>query len=400
MRGTFPNGNLQYSKLCIFAEKFNMKNPFQYGKIAEKDNFIDRNEDRAFLKQALYSGINVILISPRRWGKSSLVNKAIQELCEERKDVRVCYIDAFPITSSAEFYRIFTKEVLKSTASHWQNIMDSVGKFLKTISPKVSFSTDQVNEFSISFDMSGNAEDEIEILNLPEKIAKEKGFQMIICIDEFQKLAKLDNYDHLESQMRSVWQHQQNTSYCLYGSQRHMMDEIFDSSEKPFYRFGQMYRLNKIETADWVKYIIERFEFTGKQISPTLAEKIVEIVDRHSWYVQQLASAVWNFTATRADEAAFEKGFIWCVDVNSEVYRNVCDSLLEFQVNLLKAIANNEQQLSSVNTLRKYRLGTSASVTKNKKILLNMDIINVSQEKIEFQDLLFKVWFAKKFIYD
>lgn len=400
MRGTFPNGNLQYSKLCIFAEKFNMKNPFQYGKIAEKDNFIDRNEDRAFLKQALYSGINVILISPRRWGKSSLVNKAIQELCEERKDVRVCYIDAFPITSSAEFYRIFTKEVLKSTASHWQNIMDSVGKFLKTISPKVSFSTDQVNEFSISFDMSGNAEDEIEILNLPEKIAKEKGFQMIICIDEFQKLAKLDNYDHLESQMRSVWQHQQNTSYCLYGSQRHMMDEIFDSSEKPFYRFGQMYRLKKIETADWVKYIIERFEFTGKQISPTLAEKIVETVDRHSWYVQQLASAVWNFTATRADEAAFEKGFIWCVDVNSEVYRNVCDSLLEFQVNLLKAIANNEQQLSSVNTLRKYRLGTSASVTKNKKILLNMDIINVSQEKIEFQDPLFKVWFAKKFIYD
>ena len=88
------------------------------------------------------------------------------------------------------------------------------------------------------------------------------------------------------------------------------------------------------------------------------------------------------------------------MDVNSEVYRNVCDSLLEFQVNLLKAIANNEQQLSSVNTLRKYRLGTSASVTKNKKILLNMDIINVSQEKIEFQDLLFKVWFAKKFIYD
>jgi hypothetical protein len=62
VRGTFPNGNLQYSKLCIFAEKFNMKNPFQYGKIAEKDNFIDRDEDRAFLKQALYSGINVILI--------------------------------------------------------------------------------------------------------------------------------------------------------------------------------------------------------------------------------------------------------------------------------------------------------------------------------------------------
>ena len=374
-----------------------MKNPFQYGRIAEKDNFIDRDEDRAFLKQALYSGINVILISPRRWGKSSLVKQAIQELCEERNDVRACYIDAFPITSSTEFYQVFAKEVLKSTASHWQNIMDFVGKFLKAISPKVSFGADPMNEFAISFDMRGNAEDEVEILNLPEKIAKEKGFQMMICIDEFQKLAKLHDYDHLESQMRSVWQHQQNTSYCLYGSQRHMMDEIFDSSEKPFYRFGQMYRLKKIETADWVKYIIERFRYTGKQIAPGLSEKIVETVDRHSWYVQQLSSAVWNFTATQADEAAFEKGFIWCVDVNSEVYRNVCDTLSEFQVNLLKAVANNEQQLSSVSTLKKYRLGTSASVTKNKKILLNADIIHVSQGKIEFQDPLFKVWFAKNY---
>lgn len=374
-----------------------MKNPFQYGKIAEKDNFIDRDADRAFLKQTLYSSINIILISPRRWGKSSLVNQAMQELCEEQNDVKVCYIDAFPITSSSEFYRIFAKEVLKATASQWQSIMDSVGKFLKTISPKVSFSPDAMNEFSISFDISGRAEDEKEVLNLPEKIAEEKGYQVIVCIDEFQKLAKLDDYDRLESQMRSVWQHQQKTSYCLYGSQRHMMTEIFDSSEKPFYRFGQMYNLKKIEESDWIPYITERFESTGKHISVNLAGKIVRAVDRHSWYVQQLSSAVWNFTVSNADDTAFERGFIWCVDVNSEAYRNVCDSLTEFQLNLLKAIANGEQMLSSVDTIKKYRLGTSANVTKNKKVLANMDVINITQTVAEFQDPLFKVWFTENY---
>lgn len=374
-----------------------MKNPFQYGKIAEKDNFIDRDADRAFLKQTLYSSINVILISPRRWGKSSLVNQAMQELCAEQNDVKVCYIDAFPITSTTEFYRIFAKEVLKATASQWQSVMDSVGKFLKNISPKVSFSPDAMNEFSISFDISGRTEDEIEILNLPEKIAEEKGYQVIVCIDEFQKLAKLDDYDRLESQMRSVWQHQQKTSYCLYGSQRHMMTEIFDSSEKPFYRFGQMYNLKKIEESDWIPYITERFESTGKQISVNLAGQIVRAVDRHSWYVQQLSSAVWNFTVSNADNTAFERGFIWCVDVNSEAYRSVCDSLSEFQLNLLKAIANGEQMLSSVDTIKKYRLGTSANVTKNKKVLANMDVINITQTVAEFQDPLFKVWFIENY---
>ena len=374
-----------------------MKNPFQYGKIAEKDNFIDRDADRAFLKQTLYSSINVILVSPRRWGKSSLVKQAMQEVCAEQNDVKVCHIDAFPITSSSEFYRIFAKEVLKATASQWQSVMDSVGKFLKTISPKVSFSPDAMNEFSISFDMSGRAEDEIEVLNLPERIAEEKGCQVIVCIDEFQKLAKLDDYGRLESQMRSVWQHQQKTSYCLYGSQRHMMTEIFDSPEKPFYRFGQMYNLKKIEKRDWIPYIIERFESTGKQITIDLAGKIVDTVDRHSWYVQQLSSAVWNFTVSNADDAAFEKGFVWCVDVNSEAYRNVCNSLTEFQLNLLKAIANGEQMLSSVGTIKKYRLGTSANVTKNKKVLVNMDVIDISRTTAEFQDPLFKVWFAENY---
>ena len=83
------------------------QSPFQFGTLATNENFIDRQEDRALLKQLLSSHINVMLISPRRWGKSSLVKKAMTELSEEDKNVRVCYIDAFSIGSEAEFYRTF-----------------------------------------------------------------------------------------------------------------------------------------------------------------------------------------------------------------------------------------------------------------------------------------------------
>lgn len=374
-----------------------MKNPFQYGKVAERENFIDRDMDREFLRNTLYSGTNVILMSPRRWGKSSVVKQAMTELIQEATNVRVVHIDAFPITSTQEFYSIFAREVLKATYNHVQAVMDAVGRFLKNISPKISFSPEPMSEFSFSLDFSHEDIDEDVVLNLPQKIAAEKGLQLIICIDEFQKLAKLTDYEKLESKMRSVWQHQQEVSYCLYGSQRHMMKEIFDSSEKPFYRFGQMYHLKKIAAEDWIEYIQNRFHDTGKEITPLLAQKITELADCHSWYVQQLASAVWNFTAERATEESITKAMEWCMDVNSETYQNICDRFSEAQIGLLRAIANGEAQLSSSANIRKYRLGSSASVIKNKQMLINNDIIDSTHKSVTFLDPIFLAWFRTNY---
>lgn len=374
-----------------------MKNPFQYGKLAENENFIDRDDDRTFLKQTLYSGINVILSSPRRWGKSSLVKRAMKELTSEMSDVKVCYIDAFPITSSKEFYNIFAKEIIKSTASQWKNILDNVRTFFRSVSPKISFGPDPMNEFSLSFDID-TSDDERDILSLPEKIAAQKGIQVIVCIDEFQKLAKLNDYEHLEEMMRSVWQHQQNVSYCLYGSQRHLIEDIFNSAEKPFFHFGQMYNLKKINKTDWVKYVIDRFHSTGKEISEEIAGMIADTADCHSWYVQQLASSVWNFSSENADRQAFDKGLIWCVDVNSETYFKVCDSLTELQLNLLRAVACGESGFSSMDVVRKYGLGSAASVTKNKKVLCDKDIISITTPGIVFQDPIFAIWFRQNYL--
>ena len=374
-----------------------MKNPFQYGKIAEAENFIDRDEDRAFLKQSLFSGTNVILMSPRRWGKSSLVKRAMSELCGEQTNVRVCHIDAFPVTSSAEFYRIFVQTVLRATASHMQAVMDSVGRFLRTISPKVSFSPAPMTEFTLSFDLSDNEREVAEILNLPEQIAEERGLQIVVCIDEFQKLAKLPDYEKLEAAMRSVWQHHRCTSYCLYGSQRHMMENIFNSPEKPFYRFGQIYPLRKIESGNWNQYIRNRFAATGKRIEAEQADRITTVAECHSWYVQQLASAVWNFTDENCDEEAIEKACAWCVDVNSETYRQICDSLTDAQIGLLRAVADGESQLSASAVIRRYRLGSSAAVIKNKRQLVMSDIITATKPSCEFVDPIFRLWFQRNY---
>ena len=96
-------------------------------------------------------------------------------------------------------------------------------------------------------------------------MAKEKGIRIIVCIDEFQQLANLPEYKDMEGKMRSVWQQQQLTSYCLYGSKRNMMLNIFNNSNSPFYRFGQVIFMGKIAKEDWIPFITSSFEKTGKK---------------------------------------------------------------------------------------------------------------------------------------
>lgn len=327
------------------------QSPFQFGTLATNDNFIDRVEDRALLKQLLSSHINVMLISPRRWGKSSLVKKAMSELADEDKSVRVCYIDAFSIGSEAEFYRTFASQVIACASSKMERWMEDAKKFVP------------------------QERDKMTILQLPEMLAKEKGIKIIVCIDEFQQLANLPEYKDMEGKMRSVWQQQQLTSYCLYGSKRNMMLNIFNNANSPFYRFGQVIFMQKIAKKHWIPFIQQSFEKTGKSISVDLADRICNTVSCHSWYLQQLCYFIWSFTASEVTEEVFALGLKQVLNINTPMFQNDTENLSSTQIEMLKAIADGEQHFSSQAVKQIYNLGNPNTIVKNKKTLQNKDII-------------------------
>ena len=282
-----------------------MEIPFQYGTLATNDKFIDRVKERAELKQLLSSGINVTLISPRRWGKSSLVKKAMEELKNERNDVRVCYLDAFSINSEEEFYSLFAAEVISCTTGKIEKALRDARKYLSGLIPGITLS-DGVNEMlSVNLRYKPQEKDKLEILNLPERIAQEKKIRIIVCIDEFQQLIHLPEYSDMEGKMRSVWQQQKSVSYCFYGSKKHMMMDIFGDSHKPFYRFSQIIFMPKISEDDWIPFIMKGFQTTGKLISEDYARRICNTTACHSWYLQQFCYFLWNATEKEVDEAAF-----------------------------------------------------------------------------------------------
>lgn len=374
-----------------------MESPFQFGTLATKENFIDRNEDRAMLKQLLTSHINVMLISPRRWGKSSLVKRSMEELTSEKNDIKVCFIDAFSISSEAEFYRTFASKVIECASSKFEKWAEDAKDLLNGVIPQLIIK-DQVTDF-MAFDIKFKPEekDKLTILQLPETLAKKKGIKIIVCIDEFQQLSNLAEYKDMEGKMRSVWQQQEQTTYCLYGSKRHMMMDIFNNSNNPFYRFGQVVFLDKITKNNWMPFIIEGFRKTNKHISEDYASQICDIVECHSWYLQQLSFFIWTKTEKEVTADDFNYGVKQLLNINTPMFQSDSNKLTPAQLELLRAIAAGETKFSSAEVNSKYNLGNPNTLAKNKRSLQEQDIIEKTKDNtFHFVDPIFKLWIEKE----
>lgn len=373
-----------------------MKKPFVYGELAENENFIDRIEDRKQLKTFLCNGVNVTIISPRRWGKSSLVKATMKEIEAEHSDTVACFIDAFRLNSETEFYNAFASAVVNSVATTLDKGMELVRGYLKNLSAKFRIKGPLI-EVEVNLQQKESPMNVEELLNLPQRLAQEKGLHIIVCIDEFQKLAEFPEWKSMEGMLRSVWQQQQDVTYCLYGSKRHILMDIFTNSNKPFYRFGQTLYLKKIESHYWIDYIVNTFRETGKVISEGNAAMICSIMENHSWYVQQFSFFVWAATDTVATEEIIQRQLQAVLDTNLPVFEAETDKLAASQVAMLRAVADGEQRLNSAETVKKYSLGGPQTITRNKSVLTRIDILEKQDSKLVFVDPLYRLWFKRTF---
>lgn len=372
-----------------------MVSPFQFGKTVSGSAFTNRRELLKILKDNLLSGISTILISPRRWGKSSLVQKCMDDFFREKKGYRIIMVDLFRIRNEEEFFENYAKEVISSTSNKLEEAIGTAKQFLKNIIPRISLSAVPGNDFSLSFDVKELRKNRGEVLDLPEKICRKKKINIIICIDEFQNIINYKNTKLIQKELRSSWQNHKNVTYCLYGSKRHIMSDIFNDSSSPFYRFGNVLFLEKIERKHWKSFISKSFRQTNKNIADDYCEYIAHQMGNHPYYVQQLSYIVWNLTENQVDTDIIKTALKQLVDMNRPFFIKEFESLNNSQVNLLKAICAGEIHLNSNSILSEYRLGTSGNVSKNKKILEQDDIIEIDSSGILFTDPVFEIWFRQ-----
>ncbi|MBR3091641.1 MAG: ATP-binding protein [Bacteroidaceae bacterium] len=373
-----------------------MKKAFVYGMSVEGENFTDRVKETKRLKLDFENGINVILVSPRRMGKSSIVKKVKSEI--NNPLIKVVYMDIYDCRSEYDFYNRFASALMKETVSKAELVVENIKRFLTRLTPKISFSSEPMSEISFSLGITPRNYQPEEILQLPEQIAKEQNVHIIVCIDEFQQIGEFTDSITIQKKLRSIWQHQRNVSYCLFGSKKHLMTNLFQNRKMPFYQFGEMMFLDKIATEDWVPFIQSRFASQGKEISEPLAKRICETVENNSSYVQQLAWNVLAETEHEVTEKDFTNGFEALLAQNSGLFEEQLQGLTTYQLNFIRAICNGiHSNFGSKAVLEEFNLGGKSNITRIKNTLRNREIIEIDKNKVFIEDPLFRIWFKRQY---
>lgn len=370
---------------------YTIDKPFAYGVSVSGDNFTDRKAETRNLVMNFTHGVNTILISPRRMGKTSLVHRAIEQINDD--NIIPVFLDVYDCRDEYDFYNKFSEEIIRASSSTVDAALRNVAEFIGRISPKISVSPDLVNEYSISLGLTPKQIRPEEILALPEMLAKKRGKHLLICIDEFQQIGEFADSLTVQKKMRGVWQLQKNVSYCLFGSKKHMLENIFQNKRMPFYQFGQMMYLGKIDQKDWVEYITSRFEACGKKIPPEISGKLCQLVECYSSYVQQLA---WNLFV-ETDSEATSDGLKTATDQllaqNNSFFTEQIRTLTSYQINFLKAVCSGlHSGFTSEKVLSEWNIGTKSNISVIKESLLKNELIEERGNEIWLADPVFRIW--------
>jgi AAA+ ATPase superfamily predicted ATPase len=260
-----------------------MENPFRFGVVVERDCFTDRENEIQKIQQAMNSSNHLILISPRRFGKTSLVKEATKNLNRP-----VIYLDLQLATDVLDFGSRLLRLVLK--LDKWEKIKQMIAGF--RIVPAIMLNP-QSDEVEVSFHPVMERECFMaleDIFNLIEKIGK-NGRKPIVILDEFQEIKSI--HKNLDKQLRAVLQHQQHINYLFLGSMESLMKDIFEKKKSPFYHFGDLMTLKKIPYPDFLSFLEDRLLGITPE-ARILSEKILDFTTCHPYYTQQLAFYCWN----------------------------------------------------------------------------------------------------------
>lgn len=373
------------------------KKSFVFGVPVIDYNFIGRKEEAKRLEADFTSGINVILMSPRRIGKTSLVKHVLANM--NREDILVVYMDIFGCKTDYEVYNKFAEAVLSQTANNKKHWLEEAKNFIYRLTPKISYSPDPTQEFSVSLGITPKTHTPEEILSLPEKIAEKKGKRILVCIDEFQQVGELTNSFKVQALMRGVWQLQERSSYCLFGSKHHLMGSIFLNKSMPFYQFGDLMSLKRIPEDEWVVYIVSHFHDGKRTITKEQAASMCQFVGNYSSYVQQLSWLVYSQSkeGDTVSDQLVNSCFKSLLDINEALFMQQVEPLSEYQMNFLRAIANGvHNDFTLTSTREEYRLGSYANIARLKTALIKADLIESRMDGIYITDPVLEKWIKVK----
>jgi hypothetical protein len=370
------------------------ENPFIFGEIIEEPNFVDRTSELHQLVRDLADGQKVFLLSPRRFGKSSLVALALLKL--RKRHVRTVSLTVSSYASYAQFLERFAEKVLRA-AGPWERVKDWVTRFGRNVKPDIGYNMTS-GEVSVSlgrgtrFDPMPIAPD---VFAMPGELTRNAGFRMAICLDEFQQVAEFDS-GTVENVIRNQAQKQREVAYVFAGSQPSLMKEML-SARRPFHKAGPVMYLDKIPASEWKVFIRRQFARRGRTVEQDALEELLTTADLIPYDVQRIAHELWDY-AELSDRSSLSAGDVRLVTARlvagqSTYYELLWQQLAVGQRAVLQAMAQRgDADIYGERVRGEFRLGAASSVQRALQALDTKDVLDRYRGRYFFLDPLFACW--------
>lgn len=365
------------------------KNPFLISGYVSKEYFCDREQETARLRSALQNERNVVLISPRRMGKTGLISHLFATIPEG--EAYCIYVDLYKTTCLREFVECLAKSVVGNCGS--PSLREKIMHALQSL--RFSFTSDPI---------TGTPEIGVSVVEAQSEVSLQQIFEYMeqadkpvyVALDEFQQIQYYPDVK-IEETLRTYIQHLRNTHFIFAGSQKHMMMDMFSSAKRAFYQSAQTMHIDTIPMEEYYAFATHHFATNGQVMQESAFEFLYTKLYAHTWYIQSVLNRLYESKIALIDIEAVQEVIQTLVDENAYTYQNYCRLFATNQLAVIKAIANEREvpELNSQSFLAKHRLSAASTVRSAVKALVEKEFVYEEAGVYSVYDRFFGIWLSQ-----
>jgi len=379
-----------------------MQNPFVYGEVVPAAAFVDRVVELQRLVADLAAGQKIFLISPRRYGKSSLIRLALGAMA--KRGALTVDVTVSSFSSYVSFLEGYARAVM-AAETKWDRARSWLRDAVRSTRPEVRYAPDSssLGSLTVSFPAVRSERDITrlaqEVFELPARLAAARHRQVVVALDEFQAIGGFDG-GSVEHAMRAAVQHQREVGYVFAGSEPSLMERML-GPKRPFYKAGPVMRLDKIPAGEFAAFIDARFARSGLKPESGLGDAVVELAGNLPYDVQRLAHETWdqvrNGGRRRATLDDLHDALRRLLTEQQTMYEAVWQRLTLAQRAVLRAVVLQEgRELLSADARTRHRLGGPSTVQASLAALMREDVIARDADRYVVVDSLLREWVARR----
>ena len=369
-------------------------NPFIYGEYVKGMSFINLKTEIANLTRDLLDSQKIFLISPRRYGKTSLLLRIKHEL--ENKRVKVVYIDLFKCSSNEQLAAALAKELSKFESVSFEKAFKFIKNIISSLRPILSVNKE--GELSVQIDAKPKEQETYglleDLLDYAQRYAKKNNTRVVIFLDEFQEIIKFGGHT-IENFLRAIIQTQNRVGYVFCGSKKTIIEDMVMKKTRAFFGMGPVISLEKIDDAVWEEYLTATFKKHGFKIGKDAAKMIIERASGIPYYIQYLAHELYDqYSKEKTVKSSYIDDTVKSiVRRNIPSYETIWENLTGVQQRMLGGITKDDiENIFSDEFLTRHQIGTRPGAEKTIQLLLKKDIIEKDHKKYIISDIWFCEW--------